>query len=302
MILIVGATGVVGGMIARQLLEQEKEVRILVRENSPSERMAPQGMATSAQSLIEAGAEPVYGDLKDEKSIRRAVEGVQTIVSSANSALRGGDDNVQNVDREGNRRLIEAAAEAGVDHFIFVSALGATAESPNDFMRAKAETEQRLRDSGVDYTIVAPTAFFENWPAMVVGMPALQGQPVTLVGEGRRRHSFISNRNVAAFAVAAVDHPHARKQYLPLGGPQALSWRDVVATYEHVLGRDIPVNWVAPGDPVPGLPDPMPALLAAQETYDSAVSMAETAAQYGVELTALEDFARRQATMPPMAG
>lgn len=302
MILIVGATGVVGGMVARRLLEQEKEVRILVRENSPSEQMAPQGMATSAQSLIEAGAESVYGDLKDENSIRRAVEGVQTIVSSANSALRSGEDNVQNVDREGNRRLIETAATSGVEHFIFISALGATLDSPNDFMRAKAETEQRLRDSGMDYTIVAPTAFFENWPAMVVGMPALQGQPVTLVGEGRRRHSFISNRDVAAFAVAAVDHPQARNQYLPLGGPQALSWREVVATYERVLGRDIPVNWVTPGDPVPGLPDPMPALLAAQETYDSAVPMAETAAQYGVELTALEDFARRQVTMPPVAG
>lgn len=299
MILIVGATGIVGGMIARRLLEQEKEVRILVRENSPSEQMAPQGMATSAQSLIEAGAKPVYGDLKDESSIRRAVEGVQTVISSANSALRGGEDNVQNVDREGNRRLIKAAAEAGVDHFIFVSALGATPDSPNDFMRAKAETEQRLRDSGMDYTIIAPTIFIEVWPAMVVGMPALQEQPVTLVGEGHRLHSFISNRDVAAFAVAAVEHPQARNQYLPLGGPEALSWRDVVATYERVLERDIPVNWVAPGDPVPGLPDPMPALLAAQETYDSAVPMEETATQYGVELTSLEEFARRQATMQP---
>lgn len=299
MILIVGATGIVGGMIARRLLEQEKEVRILVRENSPSEQMAPQGMATSAPSLIEAGAKPVYGDLKDERSISRAVEGVQTVISSANSALRGGEDNVQNVDREGNRRLIEAAAEAGVDHFIFVSAVGATPDSPSDFMRAKAETEQRLRDSGMDYTIIAPTIFIEVWPATVVGMPALQEQPVTLVGEGRRLHSFISNRDVAAFAVATVDNPQARNQYLPLGGPEALSWRDVVATYERVLGRDIPVNWVAPGDPVPGLPDPMPALLAAQETYDSAVPMEETAVQYGVELTSLEDFARRQAAMQP---
>lgn len=302
MILIVGATGIVGGMIARQLLEQGKKVRILVRENSPSEQMAPQGMATSAQSLIEAGAKPVYGDLKHEQSIHRAVEGVQTVISSANSAMRGGEDDVQNVDREGNRRLIEAAADAGVDHFIFISALGASEDSPNDFYRAKAETEWRLRESSMDYTVIAPTVFIEVWPAMVVGMPALQGQPVTLVGEGRRQHSFMSNRDVAAFAVAAVDNPQARNQYLPLGGPEALSWRDVVATYERVLGRDISVNWVAPGDPVPGLPDPMSALLAAQETYDSAVPMEETAAHYGLELTSLEDFARRQAAMQPATG
>jgi uncharacterized protein YbjT (DUF2867 family) len=297
MILVVGSTGIVGGMITRQLLDKGIEVRILVRENSPSAHMAQQGMATPADSVIEAGATPVYGDLKDEASLRPAVEGVQTVISTANSALRDGEDNVQNVDREGNRRLIEAAAEAGVEHFIFISTLGATLESPNDFMRAKAETEWRLRESGMYYTIIAPNAFLESWPAKVVGMPALQGQPVTLVGEGRRLHSFISNRDVAAFAVAAVFNPQARNQYLALGGPEPLSWRDVVATYERVLGREIVVNWVTPGNPVPGLPDPMPTLLAAQETYDSAVPMAEAAAQYGIDLTSLEDFARQQATM-----
>jgi uncharacterized protein YbjT (DUF2867 family) len=294
MILVVGATGVVGGMIARQLLGQGKDVRVLVRESFPSAQMAEQGMATSAESLIDAGAEPVYGDLKDEQSLRRAVEGVQTVISSANSAMRGGEDGVQSVDREGNRRLIEAAAEAGVAHFIFISALGATLDSPNDFMRAKAEAEQALRESGMDFTIVSPTAFIEVWPAMVVGIPARQGQPVTLVGEGRRLHSFISNRDVAAFAVAAVDNPRARNQFLALGGPDALSWRDVVATYERVLGHELPVNWVQPGQPVPGLPDPMPMLLAAQETYDLVVPMDETAAAYGVELTPLEAFVRQQ--------
>ena len=128
-----------------------------------------------------------------------------------------------------------------------------------------------LRESGIGYTILAPTAFMEFWPAMVVGMPALRGQPVTLVGEGRRRHSFVSNRDVAAFAVAAVDHPAARNQHLAIGGPEPLSWREVVATYERVLGRSIPVEYVAMGEPVPGLPDPMPDLLAWMETYDSVV-------------------------------
>jgi uncharacterized protein YbjT (DUF2867 family) len=301
MILVVGATGRVGGRITRQLLEQGKDVRILVRHNSPSEQLAQQGMATPAQSLIDAGAEPVYGDVKDAESLKRAVAGVDMVISTANSALRGGEDNVQNVDREGNRRLVEAAAEAGVEHFIFISALGATLDSPSDFMRAKAETDQELRESGMDYTIVAPTAFIDVWPGMVVGMPSLHGQPVTLVGEGRRRHSFISERDVAAFAVAATDNPQARNQYLAIGGPEALSWRDVVATYGRALDREIPVNWVQPGEPVPGLPESMGMMLASFETYDSVVPMEETAAAYGVSLTTLEDFARQQMTVLPDA-
>src|SRR5690606_10600731 len=122
--------------------------------------------------------------------------------------------------------------------------------SPSDFMRAKAETEQRLRESGMDYTILLPNAFMDVWPAMVVGAPALQGQPVTLAGEGKRIHSFIYGGDVAAFAVAAVDQPQARNQTLVLGGPEALSWRDVVATYGRVLGRELPVSWLQAGEPV----------------------------------------------------
>jgi uncharacterized protein YbjT (DUF2867 family) len=294
MILVVGATGVVGGMIARRLLEQDKEVRVLVRRDSPSSQLVQHGLATSAEELIEAGAQPVHGDLRDRASLDAAVEGIETVITTANSAMRGGTDNPRSVDLEGNRNLIEAARDAGVGHFIFISLLGADPNNPSPFVQAKARSESALRESGMDYTILAPTAYMEVWPAMVVGMPALQGRPVTLVEEGRRRHSFVSNRDVAAFGVAAVDRPEARNQYLAIGGPEPLSWRDVVATYERVLGRSIPVEFVAMGDPVPGLPDPMPALLAGMETYDSVVEMEETSNTFAVPLTRLETFVREQ--------
>jgi uncharacterized protein YbjT (DUF2867 family) len=294
MILVVGATGVVGGMITQRLLEQSREVRILVRRDSPSSQLVQHGLATSAESLIGAGAQPMHGDLRDRASLDAAVEGVETVISTANSAMRGGADNPQSVDLEGNRNLIEAARDASVEHFIFVSLLGADPNNPAPFVQAKAQSESALRESGMEYTILAPTAFMEVWPAMVVGMPALQGQPVTLVGEGRRHHSFISNREVAAFAVAAVDSPEAQNQYLAIGGPEPLSWRDVVATYERVLGRSIPVEFVAMGEPVPGLPDPMPALLAGMETYDSIVAMEEMVRTFDVPLTRLETFVQEQ--------
>lgn len=293
MILVVGATGIVGGMITRQLLKQDRAVRILVRNNSPSAQLAQEGRATSAESLIEAGAQPVYGDLRDRTSLDAAVEGVETVISTANSAGRGGEDNPQSVDLEGNRNLIQAARDAGVEHFIFVSALGADPDHPVPFMQAKGQSQASLRESGMEYTILAPTPFMEIWAAVVVGMPALQGQPVTLVGEGHRRHSFISNRDVAAFAVAAVDHSAVRNQYLAIGGPEPLTWHDVVATYERLLGRPISVQFVAIGEPVP-LPDPMPWILAGMETYDSAIEMDEIARTFDVALTRLETFVREQ--------
>jgi uncharacterized protein YbjT (DUF2867 family) len=293
-ILVVGATGIVGGMVTRRLLEQGEEVRILVRRDSPSAQLVQQGLATSAESLIDAGAQPVHGDLRYRSSLDAAVEGVQTVITTANSSMRGGEDNPESVDLEGNRNLIEAAREAGVEHFVFVSALGADLDHPAPFMQAKAQTEATLRESGMEHTILAPNAFMEVWPALVVGVPALQGRTVTLVGEGRRRHSFVSNRDVAAYAVAVLGHPAARDKYLPIGGPEPLSWRDVVATYERVLGRSIPVEFVAAGESVPGLPDPMPALLAGMETYDSVVEIDEMADTFGVQSTTLEAFVREQ--------
>ena len=294
MILVVGATGVVGGMISRGLLEEGKDVRVLVRRDSPSSQLVHQGLATSAESLIEAGAQPVHGDLRDRASLDAALKDIDTVISTANSAMRGGEDNPESVDLEGNQNLIEAARDAGVEHFVFVSLLGADPDHPVPFMRGKGQSESALRESGMVYTILAPTAFMEFWPAMVVGMPALQGRPVVLVGEGRRRHSFVSNRDVAAFVLAALENPAARNEHLAIGGPEPLTWLDVVATYGRVLDRSIPVEFVAMGEPVPGLPDPMPEMMAGMETYDTALEMEETSRTFGVPLTTLETFVREQ--------
>ena len=286
MILVVGATGTLGGMVARRLLEQGKAVRILVRPNS------------DASELQAAGAKPVTGDLRDRASLDEACRGVKAVVTTSNSAARGGGDNPQTVDLEGNRNLVEAARAAGVKRFVFVSALGVDPDSPVPFFAAKGMTERTLRESGLEYTILAPNLFMEVWIGMMVGMPLQTGQPVTLVGEGRRRHSFVSNRDVAEFAAAAVDHPAARNQYIPIGGPDALSWRDVVAVFERVLGSEIPVRSVAPGTPLPGLPETVSQIAAAMDSYDSPVDMSETAQTFGVRLTSVEEFARQSAGAP----
>jgi NADH dehydrogenase len=268
-------------MIARTLLAQGKPVRILVREGSPY------------QDLAAAGAEPVVGDLKDRPSLDRACAGVDTVLTTANSAGRGGADTPESVEMEGNRNLIDAAKAAGVKHFIFVTALGADVNSPIPFMRGKAMTEQYLLASGMPYTILAPNIFLDVWAGAVIGGPLSQGQPVTLVGEGRRQHSFISAPDVAAFVAAAVDNPAAKNRYLPLGGPEPVSWRDVAASVERVVGRPIAVQSVMPGEPVPGMPEFMSGMLAFQDTYDSPIDMSETARIFGVRQETLDGYAQR---------
>jgi NADH dehydrogenase len=283
-ILISGATGLLGGQITRQLLQNRQDVRILVRPNAPY------------QPLVEAGAQPVFGDLKDPLSLAPTLAGIATVITTATAGQRGGDDTIESVDLAGNQSLIDAAAQAGVRQFIFVSALGATPDSPVPMMRAKGMAEARLRESGMGYTILALNGIMDVMLPLIVGRLARAGQPVTLVGEGRRRHSWVAAADVAAFAVAAIGHPAAMNQRLLIGGPEAISWRDVVATYERVLGHPIAVRTIAPGEllpslpPVPGLADALSGVMAFLETFDSPIEMVETARTFGVRLTPLEEF------------
>jgi len=290
MILVVGSTGRVGGMITRTLLGQDRQLRILVRPGSDH------------HALVAAGAESALGDLKDPASLAVACRGVDTVITTASAGERGGDDTPQTVDLEGNANLIEAAHAAGVKQFVFVSALIARPDHPVPVLRAKALTEAVLRDSAFAYTIVAANGIADVMFPLVVGYPLSVGKPVTLVGEGRRRHSYIAARDVAAFATAAIDHPAALNRRIEVGGPEALSWRDVVAAYERALGRPIPVQWIAPGEllpdlpPAPGLTQLVSGLLAALETFDTPLDMTEVSRTFGVTPTTIDELlAERQA-------
>jgi uncharacterized protein YbjT (DUF2867 family) len=279
MVLVAGATGSLGGRIVRNLLASGERVRALVRPT------------TDSSALLAAGVEVVPGDLKDTTSLGRACDQVEVVVSTA-TASRRGDDTIENVDLAGSHNLVEAARSAGVRRFVYVSTMGASPDNPNPLFRAKGLIEQLLRDSGMEYTILQPDAFMDVWFGMLVEMPIASGWPVTLVGDSRRRHSFVAENDVAAFAAAAVRHPDARNQTIVIGGPEAVTFRHVVGAYENATSRKIAVRSVAPGEPIPGLPEVVWGIAAALESYDSPVEMNETAKRYGVRLIGVDDFAR----------
>lgn len=252
--------------------------------------------ASGEKTLREAGAETVSGDLKDPTSLRAACEGISTLITTANSAGRGGDDNVETVDLGGNRSLIEAASLSGVEHFIFVSAQGEDPDSPIPFLGAKGQTSKGLRESGMAYTVLIPDVYMDVWIPLVVLAPVASRRPVTIVGEGTHKHYLTAVDDVAGFAVAAAGNHAARNRDLLIGGPEALSWRDVISTFERLTGVGVEVQSLQPGEPMPGFPDAVSGLMASLETYDSPepVSKEEAEEAFGVRLTTLEEFLKRQ--------
>lgn len=281
MILVVGATGTLGGLITRGLLAKGHKVRILVRPQS------------QFQPLKSAGAEVVYGDLKDPASLAGAMQGAERVVTTANSALRGMPDTVATVDLAGNRALIDAAKAARVKQFVFISGLGRDEKSPSPFMQAKAATEKHLQQSGVPYTVFVPNFFMEVWVGMVVGGAAAAGKPVTIIGSGTRQHSMISVGDVAAFAVAALGNPAALNQVFFLGGPAPITWHDVLASYEKAIGKKLELVKLPVGGKIPGVPDLMSELMGALDTFDSPIPMEQTAKTFGVPMTSLDTFVRQ---------
>ena len=233
MILVVGATGLLGGEICRLLTQRGNRVRALVRGTSSADRVA---------RLKSVGAEQVRGDLKDRRSLDAACRGVSAVISTASSTVsRQEGDSIESVDRLGQLGLIDAAAAAGVTRFILVSFPSVDVDFP--LQSAKRAVEERLRRSGMTFTILRPTFFAEVWLSPALGFDA-PNATAQIYGGGQNQISWISFQDVAQFAVAALDNAQARNAVIGLGGPEALSPLDVVRLAEQVTRKRFAVQHV----------------------------------------------------------
>lgn len=231
--LIVGATGMLGGEICRLLAEQGSAVRVLVRDSSNPEKV---------ERLRGLGAEVLRGDLKDRASLEKACRGASVVVSTASSTVsRQEGDSIEHVDRQGQLNLIEASEEVGVKHFILISFPNVEIDFP--LQTAKRAVEDRLRRGRMTYTILQPTFFTEVWLSPALGFDPAHAT-ARIYGGGHNKISWISFRDVAKFAAAAVGNPQAVNAVIKLGGPDALSPLDVVRLAEQVVGKRVVVEYV----------------------------------------------------------
>ncbi len=227
-LLLVGGTGLLGGRIAGRLAERGVPFRALVRPR------------TDASPLVDLGAEVVRGDLTRPDTLPPAVEGMTTVITTANAiaALLAGakDVSMDSVDRRGNEALIRAAEAAGVQRFLFVSASDATptmvARAP--FMAAKLSTERLLQASSMRSVIVRPGPFQETWLSPASGIRPDRRLAVIL-GHGRTPTSYVAADDVAEACVrlALADDPPAE---IDFSGPQQLARHEVVDAFERATG------------------------------------------------------------------
>ena len=224
MILLVGASGRLGQVVAQHLLAQSKLVRAMTRTPAKLEHLKHQGAAV------------VGGDLRDPASLARVCQGVEQVVAAAHALVGKGDNTPQTVDAAGHRQLIDAAKAAGVKHMVFLSVLGAGPVAPLEFLRIKHRTEEYLRASGLSYTIIRSAAFMDLW-GQLIGQPILEQGKTTIFGRGANPINFVAVEDVARFVLTALDDPRARNRTIEVGGPENLTFNEVVGLFERVRGH-----------------------------------------------------------------
>ncbi|WP_158619230.1 SDR family oxidoreductase [Corallococcus sp. AB011P] len=236
MILVVGATGLLGSDICRQLVEQGHSVRGLVRRTSDPARV---------ELLRRLGVELVEGDLKDEASIVHACQGVDSVITTAATTLnRQPGDAIETVDKQGQMHLVDAARAAGVKRFVYISVPVLSFEGAFPLLEARRAVEAHLAQSGMRYTALRLSWFMEVWMAPLTGFDYVQGK-ARIFGSGEGGISWISVPDVATLAIRCLDNAHAENALLDVGGPEAVSYRDAVAIFEEESGRKFELELVS---------------------------------------------------------
>jgi len=219
MYLVTGATGSLGRRIVRQLREAEQSVKAFVR------------LPSSFGELEDRGASIFIGDLKIERDIIKACEGVKYIISS-----HGGGD-AQAIDYRANIDLIDCAIVENVEHFVFISVLGVDRgyqESPT--FKAKREVEKYLIDSGLNYTILRPSGFANNI------VPLAERYRDTgiyfSIGDQQNRSSIVSTDDLAKIAIAATTTEAAKNKIFAVGGPDILKREDIPRIFARLFNKE----------------------------------------------------------------
>ncbi len=291
MILVIGATGIVGFEVCQQLAERGKPVRAMVRSTSAEEKV---------KSLNSMGIKTINGDLREPKTFPDAFKGVNTAIVTVSSmpfSYVANDNDIEKVDLDGMRHLIRGAKKAEVKRLIFIS-LSKNMNLDFPLRNAKRATEELLKSSGLDYTILRPSYFMEAWLSPELGFD-IEHSKAQIYGDGKMPVSYISYKDVARFAIESITNIHAKNSTIELGGPQKITQLDAVNIFESAIKKDFETEFVpikvlegkmtTANDPMQKSISGLMLCLANGDPID----MKDTLKKFKVEMTTVNDYAKK---------
>ena len=235
MILVSGGTGMVGSAVVKALLARGEEVAVLGRDTAKIRRTFPNVDARSA-------------DVRDPAGLRQAFEGIDTVINAVQfpnypiEVPRKGWT-FEETDYKGTVHQVDAAKAAGVRRFVYLSGVGAAPDADKHWFRFKAQAEQHLRDSGLEWVIVRPTWIFgpddQSLNRLVGFTKFLPFLP--MFGDGKQDMQPVFIDDVGGVVAEAATRPDVANQLFELGGPAVMSMNEVLKTAMVVAGRRRPI-------------------------------------------------------------
>ncbi len=225
MILVTGGAGTLGKEVCRLLAEKGLAFKCLVRKTSKTEE------------LEKIGANLVYGDVRDRDSLEGAMQDVTQLISAHSLGIQKKGITYWDVDYQGNINLIELLQKNGGIKFVYVSALGVSLFSRFQLYKVKQLVTNALEVSGLDYTVFKPSGFFSDF-TQAAGFIRKRGL-MPAMGSGENRVQGIHMGDLAYCMIDSLNNEKASKRVFLIGGPEALSYRQIADTYEKLLQRKI---------------------------------------------------------------
>ena len=218
-VLVAGATGQLGRVITRQLLDSGVKVRALGRNAGALAAFAPR-------------AEIAAVDMRDLPKLTEACRGVDQIVATANNNMGHGTNSPSRTDLGAYQNLCAAARNTGVRRLVYVSYRGISQDAPVDIFRIKWYIEDAIRRSGIPWVMLRPTSFMDIWIDQIVGKGIRDKGVATIFGDGSAVANYIAVEDVAEFAVKILARPEIVNEAIDIGGPSNLSQNDVATIVE----------------------------------------------------------------------
>jgi NADH dehydrogenase len=237
-ILVAGGTGFVGGGIVRELLRRGKRVSVLTRSALKAAGRFP-GLEIDLRE----------GDVRDAASLVGAVSDAETVIgcqqfpnSPIENPRRG--HTFEEIDARGTERLVEAARVAGVTRYIYLSGVGASADAPQHWFRAKWRAETAVRESGIPYVIFRPSWIYgpeDNSLNRFLGMARFLPFVPLIGAASKQRLQPVFIDDVARAVAEAIDNPGADGQTFEIGGPEVFTMSEIVRAALQAAGKRQPM-------------------------------------------------------------
>jgi uncharacterized protein YbjT (DUF2867 family) len=236
MILLTGGTGFIGRSLTRQLVETGHQVRLLLRPSARTPRL-PLGVPV----------EVAVASLDDASGLRAAMKDVEAVYHLVGGEGQGGRANLQIVDIDGTRNVCQAAADARVGQFLYLSHLGADRASGFPVLKAKGIAEEYIRKSGVPYTILRGSILFGPGDEFTTGLAMLLAAApgfLPLPSKGQTLVQPLWVEDAVTCLTWALDNPDTLNRTYEIGGSETFSLRQVARTIMEITRQPrLLVNW-----------------------------------------------------------